>query len=420
MAVEVPDEGPMTFEFDIEVRPEFELPKWKGLTIEKPVREFTPDDVDKQLQEMLGPARPAGALRRPGGRRRLRHSQPDVQARRRGCLERQGRDDPHSARAQLPRRQDREVRQADDGVKAGETREGEAKLTHDAPNVALRGKKITAMFEVLEVKKLELPELTPELLEELGGFETKASCATRSRTASTGSWSTSSSGVPASRSLAALTEAADWDLPPEMLQRQSGASCSGACWSCSAAVSATTKSAPTKTTCGRTARASTARALKEHFILERIAEEEKIEVAPSDYDDEIALIAEQSGESARRVRAQLEKRGLMDSAAEPDHRAEGDRPDPGERQVQGSALQARGERRRGGRPIGRRGRRGRRHSRSQVRREAARARNRRNATRSTRWNGIARQQSGISTAYISRQAIGKRGIGKDRNLRFFP
>ena len=45
-AVEVPDEGPMTFEFDIEVRPEFELPKWKGLKVERPVRDFTDEDVD--------------------------------------------------------------------------------------------------------------------------------------------------------------------------------------------------------------------------------------------------------------------------------------------------------------------------------------------------------------------------------------
>ena len=57
---------------------------------------------------------------------------------------------------------------------------------------------------------------------------------------------------------------------------------------------------------------STARALKEHFILERIAEAEKIEDEPADYDAEIKLIAAQSGESARRVRAQLEKRNLMD------------------------------------------------------------------------------------------------------------
>jgi trigger factor len=59
--------------------------------------------------------------------------------------------------------------------------------------------------------------------------------------------------------------------------------------------------------------ASTARALKEHFILERIAEEEKIEAQSEDYDDEIKLIAEQMDESPRRVRARIEKKGLMDT-----------------------------------------------------------------------------------------------------------
>jgi trigger factor len=58
--------------------------------------------------------------------------------------------------------------------------------------------------------------------------------------------------------------------------------------------------------------ATTAVALKEHFILERVAEEEKIDVDDRDYEEEISLIAAQSGESPRRVRAQLEKRGLMD------------------------------------------------------------------------------------------------------------
>ncbi len=61
------------------------------------------------------------------------------------------------------------------------------------------------------------------------------------------------------------------------------------------------------------AMASTERALKEHFILERIAEEEKLEVSAEDYDAEVELIAEQADESPRRVRARLEKRGLMDT-----------------------------------------------------------------------------------------------------------
>lgn len=59
--------------------------------------------------------------------------------------------------------------------------------------------------------------------------------------------------------------------------------------------------------------AHTAKALKEHFILERIAEDEKIDAVPEDYDAEIEQIAEQTDESPRRVRARLEKRGQIDT-----------------------------------------------------------------------------------------------------------
>ena len=48
-AVDLPDEGPMTFEFTLEVRPEFDMPEWKGLDIESPVREITDEGVQKHL-----------------------------------------------------------------------------------------------------------------------------------------------------------------------------------------------------------------------------------------------------------------------------------------------------------------------------------------------------------------------------------
>jgi trigger factor len=59
--------------------------------------------------------------------------------------------------------------------------------------------------------------------------------------------------------------------------------------------------------------AYTARSLKEHFILERIAEEEKIDALPEDFDKEIELLAEQNDESPRRVRARIEKQGAIDT-----------------------------------------------------------------------------------------------------------
>ena len=52
-AVSIPDDGPLTFEFDIEVRPDFDVPEWKGLKLKRPVREYTDEDVDTHLQRLL-------------------------------------------------------------------------------------------------------------------------------------------------------------------------------------------------------------------------------------------------------------------------------------------------------------------------------------------------------------------------------
>ena len=52
-AIELPAEGPMTFEFNIEVRPEFELPEWKGLKLERQVHDYTDEEIDRHLQTLL-------------------------------------------------------------------------------------------------------------------------------------------------------------------------------------------------------------------------------------------------------------------------------------------------------------------------------------------------------------------------------
>ena len=52
-AVVLPEDGPMTFEFSIEVRPEFELPKWKGLAIKRPTRAISDEDVEEALGNIL-------------------------------------------------------------------------------------------------------------------------------------------------------------------------------------------------------------------------------------------------------------------------------------------------------------------------------------------------------------------------------
>jgi trigger factor len=312
-SVTVPEEGPMIFEFNIEVRPEFDLPNWKGLKIDRPGREFTAEDIDRQMKEILarhGKLVPHDGPAASGDYLTLnitfKHGEEVISSVNEEVLR---------IRPVLSFR-DGKVMAFDklmDGVVAGETRRGQAQLSDDAPNEALRGKAIDAVFEVLEVKKLELPELTRSFLEQIGDFEVEADLRDAVKDMLVRRLAYQQQRRAREQILAALTQAADWDLPPALLKRQSQRELERAVLELRRSGYSDAEIRAHENRLRQNSRINTARALKEHFILERIAEEEKIEDSPEDYNTEIALIAQQSGESVRRVRAQLEKRGLMDT-----------------------------------------------------------------------------------------------------------
>ncbi len=310
--IDVPDDGPMTFEFDLEVRPQFDLPAWKGLTIEKPVREFTGKDVDDALQNILanrGRLVPYDGeadigdyittnLSFTDGDTLLSRAEEEVIRIRRVLSFRDGKIEKFDKLMK--------------GVKAGETRETQAKLSEDAPNIAMRGKKVTAVFDVLEVKKLELPELSEELLEELGEFELEADLRDTLKDQLERQLEYHQHQRAREQITAALTVAADWDLPQDMLERQSHRELERAVMELRRSGFSDDEIRSHENMLRQNSRVTTARALKEHFILEKIAEDREIDVTEEDYDAEIQLIAVQSNESPRRVRARLEKTGSMD------------------------------------------------------------------------------------------------------------
>ncbi len=50
--IEVPESGPLKFEFEVEVKPDFELPELKGIKVEKPKTEITDEQVEKELEQL--------------------------------------------------------------------------------------------------------------------------------------------------------------------------------------------------------------------------------------------------------------------------------------------------------------------------------------------------------------------------------
>ncbi|MEM9351414.1 MAG: trigger factor [Planctomycetota bacterium] len=311
-AVELPADGPMTFEFSIEVRPEFDLPEWRGLEVTRPVREFTDEDVDQQLEQMLS---------------------------------RYGQLSPHDGEAeegdyvsvnlvathdgkQLNSEEERVIRlrpnlsftdatlegfiEAMSGAKAGDSREAKVTISAQATNEDLRGKEVDVKFDVLEVKKLKLPELTEDFLSEIGGFESEEKLREAVKADLARQLEYRQQQNARQQITAKLTASADWELPPGLLKRQSVRELERAVMELRRSGFSEAQIRARENELRQNSAQSTASALKEHFILERIAEEESIEAEEGDFEREIMLIAMQSGDSPRRVRAQIEKRGLMD------------------------------------------------------------------------------------------------------------
>ena len=311
-AVVVPPEGPMTFEFKIEVRPEFELPAWKGLAIRRPTRTISDADVDEALANVLrdrarfvphdGPAKEGDLIVA-----NLRFLDGDTVLSEASELEMVVRPRLSLADAELAGF-DKLAAKASGGKPAT----APITIADEAAVEGLRGKEVTVELTVIDVKQLELPTLTKELLDELGPFESADDLRQAIRRQLEGQLEWHRRRQVRQQVSKALTASADWDLPPDLLRRQSLRELERAILELRRSGFDDDSIRRHVNELRQTVMGSTAAALKEHFILERIAEDESIADTAADYDEEIRAIATQSGESPRRVRANLEKRGLMD------------------------------------------------------------------------------------------------------------
>ena len=312
-AVNVPDEGPMTFEFDIEVRPEFETPEWKGLKLERPVREFGDQDVDRHLKKLLrghGELVPYDGEAETGD-----YVTVNITFWKDDEVVSEAEEQTICIQPVLSFRDGRleGFGKVMDGVKEGDTKDAMVTVSADADNEQLRGQELSAHFEVLEVKKLELPVLDTDCLRRLGDFKDEEQLRETIRNDLERQLSYHQQRQVRSQITKVLIESADWNLPPDLLRRQSSRELERAMMELRSSGFDEQTIRAHENELRQNTMSATARALKEHFILEKIAEEEEIVATDQDCDAEIGLLAMQTNESPRRVRARLEKREAMDA-----------------------------------------------------------------------------------------------------------
>src|SRR6185436_5818682 len=222
-AVNIPDDGPLVFEFDIEVRPEFDMPQWKGLHLKRPIYEHTEGDVDAHLNKLLARYGNFVELDGPvesgeGVIVKLNMTFLD------GDTIVSARHNEQLAVRPILSFNDAKLEGFDKlikGKKVGDTFEAKLTVSKDSENEAIRGKDLTARFELLEVRQLKLPELDDGFLDRIGGFKAVAQLRAEVRKELERQLKYQQQKQVREQITGLLTVAATWELPPAMLRRQS-------------------------------------------------------------------------------------------------------------------------------------------------------------------------------------------------------
>ncbi len=315
-AVELPEDGPMKVEFDLEVEPEFELPNYRGLSLKRPVKEITEADINEQLKSFL--ERYAQEVPKEEGAAELGDLiTADLTFHKDGVTFNQAKEIQFRLMPEL-RFQDGHVPDLAGtlvGARPGDVREAEAKVGSASTDAALRGQDIRITFHVHDLKRLRLPELDEEFFAKIG-FDDLVELRDGLRGVLLRRVNFNQTQALRQQIVDMLISQVPFDLPADLVARQEASTLRRHLEEMREAGHSESEIRARRAEIKANTHEQTLRSLKEYFVLAKIAEAEKIEVTEADIEEEIAAIALRSDESPRRVRARVRNEGLVDALSQ--------------------------------------------------------------------------------------------------------
>ncbi len=311
----IPEKGDFVYEFEVEVRPQFDLPEYKGVRLKRPVRTFSDKDVDEEQNRIL--SRFGQLVPIEGGSANLgdyvvcdmvcRMDGKEIGTNKEITLRV---DDTVTFKDGVARDFGKKMA----GAKAGDQRSFDIVLTGAVGNPNWAGQAVEARVEVKDIKSLRLPELDEAFLEQ---FDVKTPEQFREKILVVLQRRLEYAQRQSARQqiLERIAESANWDLPNDMLMRQARRAFQRRVLEMRESGMLDEEIKNRQRLLEQDVLNSTRLALKEHFVLQKIAEVEKIEIDEDDIDLEVERIADQMGESPRKVRAQMEREDLLETLA---------------------------------------------------------------------------------------------------------
>ena len=197
------------------------------------------------------------------------------------------------------------------GAVADDVRKTTVQVSEFSDNEDLKGKDVEVEFKILDVKRLEA-KTTAEIAEKLG-IDSEGEFKDLIKDSLQNQLQYAQREKIREQISKSLTESATWELPPDLLRRQSKRELERNVMELRSSGFSEDQIIARENGLRKNILERTEMLLKEHFILEKISEVENVQDDPGDYDEEINRLAIQQNDSPRRIRARIERNGQMDA-----------------------------------------------------------------------------------------------------------
>jgi trigger factor len=308
--IKLPDEGNLTYTFQVEVQPEFMIPDLTTLTVKRPKIDIKDENIDQamnNLREQQGALVPV----EDRGVEPKDYLTADVHVKVDGEIV------AHQHDAQLVARPGRiagievpDLGQQLAGMRAGETRTIKLHAPETHPNEQIRGKEAEIEVALKDIKRLELAEITPAFLADLG-FQTEDELRQALREQMVQKINEDIATAMREQVNRYLLDNTLLDLPQKLTGRQADRIVSRR------AVDLMMRGMPREQVEGNIERLRTgaaeegARELKLFFILQKLANDMNIDVDEGELNGRVATMAIQRGVRPEKLKQEMSKDGSL-------------------------------------------------------------------------------------------------------------
>ena len=310
--IELPEEGPMKVEFEVEVRPEFDLPDLEGIKVEKPKVEVT----DEQVAEEVNALRKRAGVWTPkekGGAAVDDQVVADVVLITEGAADHDKREN-----IEIPVRKTgfvagvpvEDLDKLLKGAKHGDEKKTIVEIPQTFFNEELRGKKIDLTIEVKEVKTMEPAEMNDDFFKRLG-IDDEADLNDKIREQIAAQAEQQASAAMSSQVHDYLRDKIDFDLPSDIVADQSVSILQRQYTNMLMQGMGKEQVDEQMDQLKASSEEQAAEQLKMYFIMDKLADKFEVEVTEEEINGQIAYAAAMRGRRPEKMREELARDGSL-------------------------------------------------------------------------------------------------------------